>query len=238
MTGADHAQNRHGMHTKALRGLLQCIFAACDALALLIDGDAAMVAEGAHSRLRPAVLAPRGLAKPVEKRSDRPIRQLARQRTDQIIDIGRGAPAVKTGSVLSDGKLGMIAALPMQGEPDLVFLHAHDDLAQHGADDPLACDGGGVGMTPCLDQVGAHGEHGSALFVIETFRLQTVERVKFALALVNNRERRVPAPFEFGRHEPVGRVDCVVLSLRVRGLIAACSNASSICRRFSPTCTA
>jgi hypothetical protein len=24
--------------------------------------------------------------------------------------------------------------------------------------------------------------------------------------LVNNRERRVPAPFEFGRHEPVGRV--------------------------------
>jgi len=119
MTGADHAQNRHGMHTKALRGLLQCIFAACDALALLIDSDAAMVAEGAHSRLRPAVLAPRGLAKPVEKRSDRPIRQLARQRTDQIIDIGRGAPAVKTGSVLSDGKLGMIAALPMQGEPDL-----------------------------------------------------------------------------------------------------------------------
>ncbi len=75
-------------------------------------------------------------------------------------------------------------------------------------------------MAPCLDQVGAYGEHGLALVVIETFRLQAVDRVKFALAFVNNRERRVPAPFEFGRHEPVGRVDCVVLSLRMRSLIA------------------
>jgi hypothetical protein len=91
MAGAHHAQNRHGTHTKALRGFLQCIFAACGALALLEDGDAAMVAEGAHTRLGPAVLAPRGLTKPVEKRSDRSIRQLARK--EQISSISARSPS-------------------------------------------------------------------------------------------------------------------------------------------------
>ena len=66
----------------------------------------------------------------------------------------------------------MVAAFPVQPQPDLVAIHGHDDFFQHRAQDVLACHGSCSLMGPSLFQTGAEAEE-SGSFLCGEFVAQS-----------------------------------------------------------------
>jgi hypothetical protein len=147
-SGGNLPEHSHGAEIKYLGGLGQRDLATFGPLGLPIDCDTVHIAEATHARLRPPVQAACSLSFSVQHASDRLIGHQARASTDQFNDFGFDAPTCLAPSVFLHRETGMIAALPVQQQLDLLTLDARNYLAQHDTDDTLAGDDGGCGMTP------------------------------------------------------------------------------------------
>lgn len=114
----------------------------------------------------------------------------------------------------------MVASLPVQQQLDLIALHTCDDLAQHDADDALACGGVGCRMVPGRVQVRAHLQQPLALLGTQGRRLLPDLFLKLSFQPAHGRKRGFPAPLEFTGDEAVVGIDRVVSPPRPGCLIA------------------
>jgi hypothetical protein len=97
-----------------------------------------------------------------------------------------------------------------------VEVHARDGEAQ----ELLAfAVGGRLGM-PDRGQILGQGRQGSALFAGEHYGLGLLRLTKGLLELGHPCQRLLPAPFQFGRHQPAVGIDGLVAALRQARLVA------------------
>src|SRR5450631_1949735 len=109
----DHSKHRHRTGPQRFRCLGEGELAALLALAVLIDSDIVISAEGAYARLGPGVALAGTVTEPIEQRCNAAVRQQPRQFRDQLLDFDGGRPAMLAGAVLDDAEFRVIATLPM-----------------------------------------------------------------------------------------------------------------------------
>jgi hypothetical protein len=89
------------------------------------------VAEAPYARLRPSIQSACPLSCAVEHAGNGFVGHQSRTGTDQLHRLGLDGPPRLTPLILSHRQAGVIAALPMQQQMNLVTLDARHDLAQH-----------------------------------------------------------------------------------------------------------
>ena len=151
----DQAMHAHRADLEQICGFFQGDIATLKTLALPIDGNAVRVAEARDPRSCLAILPSGPFARTIEQGGDRLVRHHASKAFDQGLGLTADRPTMLSSPVLLDPKFGMIAALPMEHQMDLVVLDLGNDLVEHGAHDPLSGDRRGTRMVPGGLQIGA-----------------------------------------------------------------------------------
>jgi hypothetical protein len=108
--------------------LFDCRLAAVGVLAVTIDGDVVLMAQGANTSPCPTVAATGRFAGSIEQRRDRLVGHLARQSANQINHLHVGGPSRLTGAVALRGQAGVVAALPVDDQLQGVADDVDDDL--------------------------------------------------------------------------------------------------------------
>ncbi len=218
--GAELAQHRHGAQIEYPGRLGQRDLATLSPFAVPMDRDAVRVTEASDPRLRPPVQPACSLSRSVEHAGDRFVGHQSRAYLDQLRRLGLDAPARLPSPVLLHREAGVVAALPMQQQLDLVILNAGHDLAQHDTNDALARDRGCRWMMPHRIEIVAHAQQALAFLGAQGGRLLPDQRLQVLLQRAYGHESGVPAPFELSCNETVVGIDGVVLPPRPACLVS------------------
>jgi hypothetical protein len=122
-------------------------FAAVGVLAITINGDVVLVAQGANTPPCPAVTPTGRLAGSIEQRGDRLVWHLSRQGTNQVNDFHIGCPSRLAGAIPLHHQAGMVAALPVDDQLQAFADDVDDDLGYDGSNDLLARFRRGAGVS-------------------------------------------------------------------------------------------
>jgi hypothetical protein len=112
----------------------------------------------------------------------------------------------------------VILGRPADDEIETFILHAHDDLLDQRAHDPLACGYGRSFRMPGALDVGAEPEQRLSLVRGYAIRRRCAERIEFVLKPSLLPQAIVPTPLEFARDQPVVGIDSVILPSSVHSL--------------------
>src|SRR5437868_2953938 len=106
----NHAQRRHDAHIHNLRRRFQAYLAPLGPLAIAIDGNAVVIAEGADPRFGPTVAATGRLSGAIEEPRDLLVGHQARQLADQRQRVFGHCPAMLAGSIHLQLQRGVVSA--------------------------------------------------------------------------------------------------------------------------------
>src|SRR5512146_631419 len=114
----------------------------------------------------------------------------------------------------------MIVTRPADDEIETIILHAHDNLLDQHAHDPLACGSGRSFRMPGALDVSAEPEQRLSLILAYAAGRRGAERIELVLKPSLLLQALVPTPLEFARHQPVVGIDGVILPSSMPGLKA------------------
>ena len=158
----------------------------------------------------------------IEQARDLPIGHQPRQLTHQRDRVVGNAWIVPAGCIqpLLHLQLGMVAALPVQDRMDDCAVPAHDDLRERRAQDTLArCSGCGR-MRPGALEIGTERHQLLPLRLAERRRTPRDHGGDLSFDLCDSLQCLVPAALQLAGDQTIGRIDGIVLSARMRGLVA------------------
>jgi hypothetical protein len=112
----------------------------------------------------------------------------------------------------------VILAGPADDEIETFILHAHDDLLDQHAHDPLTCGYGRSFRKPGALDVGAEPKQRLSLTRGNAIRGRGANRVELVLEPSLLLQAFVPAPLQFAGDQPVVGIDSVILPSSVRSL--------------------
>src|SRR5215213_2662299 len=130
-------------------------------------------------------------------------------------------PARLTSPVLPHREAGVITALPMQEQLDLIIFYSRHDLTHHSADETLTRDGGRRRMMPSGLQVGTHLQQTLPFLGIQRRRSLSDQRLQLLLEHLHRREGGIPPPLELAGNKTIVRIDSVILPPRP-GCLVSC----------------
>jgi len=122
--GVNQAKHRHGTQIEHPGCFKQRDFAALGPFAIPVDRDPVRVAKGPHTRLCPSIQSACSLSCPVEHAGNSLVGHQSCAGADQLHSLGLDGPTRLPPPVLSHCQAGVIAALPMQQQMNLVILDA------------------------------------------------------------------------------------------------------------------
>ena len=214
-TAPDLTKDRHLADLETIRGLLQRQFVTLLAFTLAIDRDAARRPESAHTRFGPGVASSGPFSDTVEKTRDRAVGHQTSQFPNEVTRLGIRGPSVLAVAILAHRQFGVIAALPVQPQPDAFTLDTRNDLHEQRPHDAFAALRSRPFVVPGPLEVGAQRK---ILFAfVRTERLVLLARKQRRhglLALPHDCQTFIPAPFQLAGHQAVVRVHGIVLSAR------------------------
>src|SRR3954451_8975726 len=231
---ADLAKHRHGAQIKHPGRFSQCDFATRGPLAIHVDRNSVRVAKATHTRLRPSVQPAGSLSCSVEHTRNGLVGHQARACPDQVHHFRFNGPTRLTSPVLPHREAGVITALPMQEQLDLIIFYPRHDLTHHSADETLTRDGGRRRMMPSGLQGGTHLQQTLPFLGIQRRRSLSDQRLQLLLEHLHRREGSIPPPLELAGNKTIVRIDSVICRRALAASYRACSSASSSWRCFSP----
>jgi len=116
-------------------------------------------------------------------------------------------------------QLGMVAALPVQDGVNDRAVAAHDDLRDRSTQNPLAGRRRRGGMRPGAFEIGAERDELLPLRLAKRGRTPRDHGRQIALNPGNGLQGFVPPALQLAGDEPIGRIDSIVLSTGMSGLI-------------------
>jgi hypothetical protein len=105
----------------------------------------------------------------------------------EVDRFGLDCPTRLTSPVLPHREAGVIAALPMQQQLDLIIFDARHGLAQHSTDDALARGGGRRRMMPGCLQVSTHLQQTLTLLCVQRRRTLSDHRIEASSLLCRDK---------------------------------------------------
>jgi len=135
---ADHPVGCCAAYPQDICGFIKRCFLALGAFAFTIGGDAMGVPEPTDMTSCPGGAASGQLARTIEDGGNGQIRELPRQHTHEVEDVGLNRPTGLPDLVLPDRHFGVIAALPMDDQRQAIADDIDDDLLDEQPDDLLA----------------------------------------------------------------------------------------------------
>jgi hypothetical protein len=178
------------------------------------------VSKTANMSARPVGTMCRRLSGPVQDCGDCVVRQLPREYTNQIDDIGLGRPSSLADFVLLDRHLCVIAALPMDDKRQGITDDIDDNFFDEQPYDLLACLDRYTRVVPGLSQVLAQGHEPGTSFGREGCGLLgLVEVVELHLQIAQLHQLLVPTPLKLTGNQAIVGINGVVLTACPGGLV-------------------
>jgi hypothetical protein len=163
--------------------------------------------------------------------ADGPILLLARERVDQILDLGIAAVAMLARAVARHAEPGVVSPAPVQQQLDPSLRQGDDDLLENGAQVRLRVSVLAPGWYHAASRSAPSASSRSrSAAERDGMSADGGEPLLLALDLC---EPVVPAPLEFAGDETVRRVHCIVLPARQVRLVPRLLQRELPCRRMS-----
>jgi hypothetical protein len=139
----------------------------------------------------------------------------------EIDNIPVGTPAVLAAAVLADSQCGMRATLPADNKLDGLSVNAHNDLLDQRANDLFLGGRCGTWACPCTLKIGPQAQQPGAIGGARLLRQgRRIMRLDLILERSDRTKPRIPARFQFSRHQAIVGIDRIVLAPGTRGLVA------------------
>jgi hypothetical protein len=177
--------------------------------------------EGANSRFCPGIVPTSALTGSIENVGDVHIGHQSSEFPDNIAGRRVQPPAMFTGPCLDDLKVGVIAALPVQYQINLVAGDRSDNFDQNGAQNALARLYTGGWVVPGLFKVCTERQEPRTFLFVDRWPSLRCELCKSGLQFLNNIQTLVPAALQLRGDVPMFRFHGVILPLRPVGLVAS-----------------
>lgn len=178
-----------------------------------------LMAQGADTPPCPALAMPGRLTGSVEYRGDRFVRHLASQGANQVDHFRVGSPPRLAGAVPLHHQTGMVTALPVDDQLQVIADDIDDDLGDDRADDLLARLWRGAGALPSTNQVLTERHEPLAVGLGQRRRLVGIELMHLEFKITNCSQPFVPSPLQFSSYKAILRIGGVVLTLRPGSLV-------------------